>query len=260
MAKKADESEDRPSRALPSDRVSFPKQLEILRAIGAASDAKGGPVTNVEVGNVVGMVSQTVSLMNGFFTDIGLLEKTGDGLLPCPEVVAMKRAYEWNPDSAMIKLAPVIVRSWFAVALMPKLQFRPITMDQAIQELAEAASAGPKYRNQLEALVLYMQISGIVSNENGTVRLIQVRPDAQPQSPPTTTTPAPHESKDQQRQSAVSTSYVNATAGLVQFNISVKVDMQEMAAWTPDRIQAFFAGIAQVLAAKGTVEGDVTKP
>jgi hypothetical protein len=30
--------------------------------------------------------------------------------------------------------------------------------------------------------------------------------------------------------------------------------MQELANWRPDRISAFFAGIAQVLAAKGEVE------
>jgi hypothetical protein len=40
----------------------------------------------------------------------------------------------------------------------------------------------------------------------------------------------------------------------VQFHVSVKVDMAEFAGWSADRITAFFGGIAQVLAAKGTLE------
>jgi hypothetical protein len=45
------------------------------------------------------------------------------------------------------------------------------------------------------------------------------------------------------------------TEGAVQFHVAIRVSMQEMSGWTPDRITAFFAGLAQVLAAKkGTEE------
>ena len=33
---------------------------------------------------------------------------------------------------------------------------------------------------------------------------------------------------------------------MVQFDVSVRVDMKEFAGWKPDRIAAFFSGIAQV--------------
>jgi hypothetical protein len=52
----------------------------------------------------------------------------------------------------------------------------------------------------------------------------------------------------------MSTAFVSDAAGVVQFNISVKVDMTEFATWTPERIAAFFAGVAAVLAAKGKME------
>ena len=39
--------------------------------------------------------------------------------------------------------------------------------------------------------------------------------------------------------------------GLLQFAVNVRVDMAEIRTWRPDRIAAFFTGIAQVLAAKG---------
>ena len=42
---------------------------------------------------------------------------------------------------------------------------------------------------------------------------------------------------------------LKSTAGGVTFNVDVQVDMTEFATWRPERIQAFFRGIAEVLAA-----------
>jgi hypothetical protein len=38
----------------------------------------------------------------------------------------------------------------------------------------------------------------------------------------------------------------------------VKVNAQDFAGWSPDRITAFFGGIAQVLAAKGALEREAS--
>jgi len=40
----------------------------------------------------------------------------------------------------------------------------------------------------------------------------------------------------------------------VAFDVRLQVDMAEMATWSPDRITAFFGGIAAVLAAKNASE------
>lgn len=50
--------------------------------------------------------------------------------------------------------------------------------------------------------------------------------------------------------------FPSPTEGVVQFHVSVKVDMKEFAGWEADRITAFFNGIAQVLAAKSAIEKD----
>ena len=44
----------------------------------------------------------------------------------------------------------------------------------------------------------------------------------------------------------------------MQFNVSVKVNMQEFAGWQAERVTAFFNGIAQVLAAKGALEKEAS--
>lgn len=46
------------------------------------------------------------------------------------------------------------------------------------------------------------------------------------------------------------------TENVVSFDISVRVSMAEFATWRPERISAFFGGIASVLAAKGRIEED----
>ena len=42
--------------------------------------------------------------------------------------------------------------------------------------------------------------------------------------------------------------------GGVQFDFSIRVGMAEIAGWSAERIAAFFAGLAQVIAARGKAE------
>ena len=54
--------------------------------------------------------------------------------------------------------------------------------------------------------------------------------------------------------------FFGTTEGAVNFNVSVRVDMGEFASWKPERIAAFFNGMAQVLAAKADVEKSGSEP
>lgn len=248
----------KPCRALPTNRIAFPKQLDILRAFGAASEPDGRPVNNGDVASIVGLTAGTVSIINGFFLDLQLLQRTGDGICPSSEVLEYNRTSAWNAETAPQQLAPAIARSWFAQALMPKLRFKAISEEEAIQTLASAATAGPEYRSQIETLLDYLRVCGIVARENGQVRLSQQQQNGQEstrteQNTTTATTADPCPLPT--RATTITTQFSpSPTAGIVQFNISAKVDMQELATWSPDRIAAFFAGIAQVLAAKKGVE------
>ena len=57
------------------------------------------------------------------------------------------------------------------------------------------------------------------------------------------------------RPAAVATAFAQVPEGVLKFSVDVNVDLREFATWQPDRISAFWAGIAQVLAAKAAVEG-----
>jgi hypothetical protein len=211
-------------------------------------------VSNTEVAKIVDLHSATVGLTTPFFADVGLLRKTPDGLVPAAEVSEFTRAHEWNPETAFHRLAPLLKHAWFFTRLLPKLRFRALSRNEALQELALEAEAAPAYRGQLDTLLDYLAAAGLVATESDQVRLLQrgTTDDAEPaaQSDPRDRD-AGHPSHPH---SPVATAFANPAAGIVQFNINVKVDVSEFAGWDPSRISAFFAGIAQVLAAKGAIE------
>jgi hypothetical protein len=247
----------RPTRALPTNRVATGKQYDILRAFGAVSGPDGNAVTNVEVSKIVELHQSTVGLVTPFLADIGLLTKTNDGLVPVQEVQDYAASYEWNPESAFQRVAPVLKRTWFFERLLPKLRFSALPRDKALTELAMASNAAPSFRGQLETLLEYLAEAGLIADDGGQIRLLQSSEasnggsDMDDQKPTTTTVQV---AQDYQRSQPVATMFSSPAAGVVKFNISVNVDMTEFAGWSPERITAFFAGVAQVLAAKGSIE------
>jgi hypothetical protein len=258
---KAAKKEPKPTRTLPTNRIARVKQFEILRAFGAISGPDSRTVSNVEVSKIVNLHSATVGLITPFFVDIGLLQKASDGLVPASEVGEFTQAYEWNPETAFQRVAGVLKRSWFFSVLDTRLRFKPLTKNEAIQELAVFCSAGPSYRGQLETLLEYLDEAGLIAIEGDQLR----RPkQSATEGPPEDRRESLHNNqpadarRDESRHSPLTTSFSSSGAGIVQFNVSVKVDMNELSGWEPSRIAAFFAGIAQVLAAKGQAEKQTT--
>lgn len=245
----------KPTKFLPTDRITFSKQLDILRAWAAASGPLGKAVTNTDVADIVKMQASTVSMANAFFSSVGLLTRTEAGYIPAQEVLAFLRNYEWAPETASQKLAPVISKAWFAQELLNKLAFGPLTEDECIQDLADAATAGPDYRGQLRILLEYLAAAGLIQRDGNQVKKGNVNMTAA-SAAATNETPPPMSKQDSQTPDPTKNmpSLFGTTEGQVQFNIAVKVSMGEFANWQADRIAAFFSGIAQVLAAKAKVE------
>ena len=252
-------SGSKPNKFLPTDRITFPRQLDLLRGWAAASGQTGKVVSNNDVGPIVKMTGSTVSINNAFFGQNGFLTKADGGYVPAPDVFSFLRAYQWSPDTAATKLAPIVSRTWFAEELLPKLTFGPLTTNEAIQHLADACNAGPDYRGQLRFLLEYMNASGLVEWDGNQVRKggTVVTSSSAPSSDIVQTPSNPPPSASEPKRASAPT-FFGTTEGAVNFNVSVRVDMGEFASWEPKRIAAFFNGMAQVLAAKADVE-NVTK-
>jgi hypothetical protein len=244
---------------LPTDRIAFQKQLDILRAYGNASRGGARAVNYREAAEQVGMTPNTVSLMNTFFVDNGFVERSGNDFVPHRAVIEFNQAHSWSSETAPRKLAPLLRRTWFGERMLMRLGFRSMTQDEIVADLAGQISAGPEFKPQIETLIDYAVASGAVRRDGNQLSLgeeadgaapgtvAQAREDLMPeQREPRDEAPRPTRS--------VSTGFLTA-GGRVQLHVNIDVSMDEMAGWTPDRISAFFAGLAQVLAAKkGTEE------
>ncbi len=249
---KAKKPKVRPQKAIPTERIKIEKQFDLLRAFVAASGPTAKAVSNKDAATILKMADTTVSLANSFFVEMGLLTRTANGFLPSAEVITYAQAYEWNPDTAAYKLAPLFSKSWFYEAVAPTLQFTVGGMNEesVIKRLAEVSSAAPHYRANLKLLVDFMETTGLVQREGGMVRLART---ALVTSPPAER-PIEGVAPDTREQPAPKPAFSQPTEGVVQFHVSVKVGMNEFANWSPDRISAFFNGIAAVLAAKAAIE------
>lgn len=249
----------RPTRFLPSERITFSRQLDILRGWAAASGPLRKAVTNVEVAKIVNMQPSTVSMNNAFYSSVGLLSKSEGGYAPAEEVTAFLRAYEWNKETAPQKLAPLLEKAWFYQALASKLEFGARTESDCLQDMGDASNAGQDYKNNLRMLLDYLLAVGLVQRDGTLIKkgsanmaTSQLPPSASVES--SIPTPKPETGVLVSDSPKVVPNLFGTTEGQVQFNIAVKVNMGEFSTWQADRIAAFFNGIAQVLAAKAKIE------
>ncbi|MGA2193925.1 MAG: hypothetical protein ABSH40_01550 [Bryobacteraceae bacterium] len=243
----------KPTEILPTTRIAFSKQLDILRAYAAIFSATNRIVANKDVADRLNIQASTISLSNPFMVSVGLLLKAGGSFTPTENVMAFLRAYEWNPEAAAQKLAPTLRETWFHKVIAPLVAYSPISEDEAIQKLAEASSAGPEYRPELRFLLMYLAAVGLIERDGGQVRSVRST-NGEAAAAATPRAESPLQDKPEQDNPRIATAFTQSPEGIVQFHISIRVGMGEFGGWSPERISAFFSGIAQVLAAKAEVE------
>ena len=171
-------------RALPTDRATVAKQFDVLRAVAATSGAERKPVSNDEVARVASLHPGTISNCNPYFLESGLLTRVKMLNVPCDEVFSYAERYRWDGEKAAHKLAPVLRKTWFCAALLPKLAFSSLSIDDAVAYLADEAGATPDYRDQLSMLIEYLRAAGIVSVDGNSIKAVDIAdPAPLPPSP-----------------------------------------------------------------------------
>lgn len=183
-----------PTKRLPTPRIAFQRQLDLLRAYAASSPSGQTPATNEDVSGIVGLTKDTISLANAFFADVGFLTRSEGGYVPSEEVRAFARVHPWKGDEAATELAPKLRDAWFGRALLPRLSYSPMSEADALAELAKAAHAGPNYRPQLETVLDYLAAARLVRREGGLVHGVShgtPTPESKPEQPPAAPAAAP---------------------------------------------------------------------
>lgn len=166
------------AKSLPTDRVTVDKQVEIIRAYAAVFAANNRqPVSNEQVGEIVGLSGSTVSQTNSFFTDIGLVSRADDGtgFIPSAEVIEYNNACQWDLSEARAKLRPLFERTWFYRCLVPRLQLAPQSQATCLALLAGESKAQADHNERLLKLIGFLEVAGIVSISNGNISLVQHR-------------------------------------------------------------------------------------
>jgi hypothetical protein len=254
----------KPNYSLPTQRLTCENQFTLLRAYAAVSGPTKKAVKIDEVVEVSRLGNTTISLANAFFVEAGLVLKTDAGFLPSDSVRAFALAYEWGPDTAAQKLAPTIRTTWFAERVIPKLSMGKVPENELFDDLAMTAAVGPDFKPRIKLLIDFLVETGIAVREGDFLKkgnMLSTASAAAAPAPAVDKGTAPEEAKETPQRdvqvsgrSTVNTAFTQMTGGAVNFNIAVKVDMDEFAGWKADRIAAFFGGIAQVLSAKAAVE------
>jgi hypothetical protein len=245
------EAKSRLTKKLPTFRVGFAKQLDALRAYAVLSDNGLKSVHYTKVADIIKVHEANVSSMNPFFLDNGLITKAGNGYVPTPPVLEYNRAHSWKPETAAQRLEPLIANSWFGQALVQRLQFREMSEDNAIAALAGECHAGPEAKPQLRMLIDYCEVAGIIERANGQLTLLSVSAPEEWKTAPEPIRPSPEPEPAPSFRSTISASSANPpNDGSISLDIGIQVNLAEMRDWSPDRISAFFGGIAQILAAK----------
>jgi hypothetical protein len=161
----------KPTKTLPTDRLSFDKQTLILRGIVKASlAADRGSISNSDAAQYADVAPSSVSLCNAFFSDCGLTIREGVKIRPADVVFEFDTAAQWEPDTAAHKLSPVIANTWFAKAILTKLALKPsIPTTEALSFLAQQCNAPLDYKPQLAMLLEYLSASGLIVLEGALV-------------------------------------------------------------------------------------------
>jgi len=260
-------AESRLTRPLPTDRLTFANQLSLLRAYAVASGAENRAVTNADLARLVELNASSVGLNNSFFAGVGLIAKAGTGYVPCAEVVSFNRSYGFSPDTAAQRLAPALRRNWFASLLLPRLSMRPMSEQEALADLANAASATPEHTGRLRTLLEYLTIAGLIERDGTTIRLGPTGREAEEtrREEPTVSTAqgTTERGKDvtpgSANQPGVATAFASAAQGGISLNVAMQINLAEMATWRPEAVQTFMEGLARVIAAKAMVERDASR-
>src|SRR5579872_3995137 len=151
------------SKVLPTDRLSFEKQREVLRAFAAEYAAnQNQPVTTDKAGLIVTLSGSTVSQAVAFFCDIGILARAEKGgFIPSAELVEYNNSCQWDEAEAKTRLRPIFERTWFYRCLVPRLQLASQSQTTCLAILSSESKATQEHQERLIYLLNFLELASI---------------------------------------------------------------------------------------------------
>lgn len=230
---------------LPSDRISFENQIELLRAYAAHSGAFKKAVSNKDVAQNVKIIASTASLVNSFFSSVGFIVKGEGGYIPSDDVFNYKNQFELGNKHAGKMLRLPLAKMWFWAALHPILDMRSMEVTEAISKLAEVAGLGAKDKPRLEMLIQFLDFSELIRREGTQIQIVK---DAETPNykPPVDGLGGKTENMNPKDFYPDPSELIfNQQAGGI--TVEIRVNPTKVKGWDENRFLKFFQGIATVV-------------
>jgi hypothetical protein len=247
----------RSDRSLPTDRLSFEKQIEVLRVIAQISGNGRRPVTAEDLSASIGLRGNTGGLSNKFFRDSGWVESAGRGMYAATEPL-LEYHRHLNVDAqdvvgARRYLAVAAQGSWYWDALDPMLDEGGARPTLALHALSKAAGAYD-HTPQLLQILTWLEWLGLVRREGELLfrageRHVGGVDDASPEldgleleqeTEPAAGEPAerPEDSDVPSVPDASGQRVPNETPALVSFSFNVRITADDAAKLTAEQLQS----------------------
>lgn len=253
----------RPTEPVPTDRMKFDTQVKALLTACTASRNGSEWITADNMAAMLGISPATAPLNNAFYVYLNLLEKRGKGEYR-PTEISLRFQQRWTFDkkTAPTILAPAFEDSWFLDAVKQKLALGEATVDEMVETLALVANTDNSYATQYTFCLEWLQYVGLITMENGVVRLVGdgvapvdpgvVRDDgAQPSAderPPAA--PAQEEIEVQDAQRPLRQ---DGPPTIVSMSIDISLTADDLRKLSSEQISALFDGVGKVAAVKAAL-------
>lgn len=258
----------RPDRGLPTDRLSFDAQQEVLRAFGTLSGPTKRSIDTPTLARAVSASASSAGLCNRFFVGAGWLERESKGKYRATDALLQfnrGRGQDGiHETDAVTHLADAASSAWFWQVLAPMLVDGPIPKHHAVLALSQEAGAGVGHEPQLENLLLWLEFIGLIQIEDGTVTAVESTPSgtsndddvgAESSNGDRSTAGPPAQETDKRQptggtvQKPTTQHTPRRTDFVLSFDVSFRMTAGDLAELSPDQIRALLEAVGQVAAA-----------
>jgi hypothetical protein len=258
----AKSQKQRADRSLPTDRLNFDKQVEVLRAIAQMSGNGRRPVTAEDLSAAIGLKGNTGGLSNKFFRDSGWVESAGRGMYAATDPL-LEYHRHLNVDAqdllgARRYLAAASQASWYWETLEPLLDEGGARQTMILHALSKAAGAY-EHTPQLLLVLAWLEWLGLVRREGDLLfrsAAVSVHHEAESDSTPShgaqkgqgnkAAEPDGVAQPDDSGPSGTAESGSNVdgpteTPALVSFSFNVRITAEDAAKLTAEQLQYLLA-------------------
>lgn len=256
----------RSDRSLPTDRLSFEKQVEALEAIAQLSGGAKKPVTAGDVSAAIGLASTsgTGGLSNKFFRDSGWIVSAGRGNYAATDaLMEYFRHVKIDPQdrAARRHLMEPTRTSWYWEALEPVLSSGGGARKSIVLLALSKAAGATEHTTQLETIVSWLEWLGMVRRDGDLTYLVTpedervtendnanegapkmeadmaIDGDAAPSAPASTRDDEISVARPKTHDPGTSEAVVD-TSALISFNFSVRITAEDASKLSPEQLQS----------------------